>query len=466
MSLGPTEVSTQELASGDAPRISAIPSLTVSFIWTLAGSISYSGSQWAMIVLFAKLGNPAMVGQYAFAAAVAYPVSLVANLQLRAVFVNDRAGRYPFRRMLGARYLLTAVAWMVLPFICLCMRATGQTTGLILLVGTGMLIDSLSESYYSLLQKCERMDRVGRSQIFKGALCLALATGALYLTHSVLYAVCGVLFGRLLVLMFYDTGRETFEIGRISSEIKGEPSTSGSFLRRFPAQWDLKLQWEMIWIALPLGAVSVIASFNLGIPRYVIEHYLGTRELGIYSALSYLPYAAVLFSSALGYVGYARLGKLYFDRDIRGFRLLLGRMVAIAAGIGILGLILSTFAGKPILRLLYRPEYAEQSNLLLWLVGAAGLACVSSCVGVAMTAASQFRPQIPLALVVGMVSAIGALALVPRMGLYGAAIATIVSLSIQIAGTYWLVDRALRRRVLVANEFGGGSSIVEDALTS
>jgi len=447
-------------------KVPAIPSLKVSFIWTLAGSVSYSGSQWAMIVLFAKLGNPAMVGQYAFAAAVAYPISLVANLQLRAVFVNDREGRYPFRRMLGARYMLAVVAWLVLPFVCLCMRATAQTTALILLVGTGMLIDSLSESYYSLLQKCERMDRIGRSQMLKGALCLALATVALYFTHSVLYAVCGVLFGRLLILFTYDTGRETFEIGRINSEIKDEPSTSNTFLKRFPAQWDLKLQWEMIWLALPLGAVSVISSFNLSIPRYVIEHYLGARELGIYSALGYLPYAAILFASALGYVGYARLGKLYFERDIRGFYGLLGRMTAIAAGIGILGLLLSVVAGKPILRLLYRPEYAEHLDLLLWLVAAAGLACVTSCVGVAMTAASQFRPQIPLFIAVGIVSIITALVLVPRMGLYGAAIATIAALSVQLIGSYWIVQRGLAKRKLGASEAGGSPSVMEDALIS
>jgi O-antigen/teichoic acid export membrane protein len=419
-----------------------------------------------MIVLFAKLGNPVMVGQYAFAAAVAYPISLVANLQLRAVFVNDREGRYPFRRTLGARYLLTAVAWMALPCICLCMRSTRQTTALIVLLGTAMLIDSLSESYFSLLQKCERMDRIARSQMFKAALCLALTVVGLYFTHSVLYAVCGALLGRLVILIFYDTAHETFQIGRANSEIQDEHRASDGFFQRFRPDWNLKSQREMIWLALPLGAASVLASFNLNIPRYMIEHYLGPRELGIYSALSYLPYAALLFASAIGYVSFARLGKLFFERDIRGFRVLSRRMVMIAAGIGIAGFVVSAIAGKPILRLLYRPEYADHKDLLLWLVAAAGLACVSSCMGVAMTASSQFRPQIPLFVTVGIVSGITALWLVPRMGLYGAAIATIASLSVQIVGSYWIVRRALNRRVLAGNEYRADSSVVENALIS
>jgi O-antigen/teichoic acid export membrane protein len=448
------------------PKIGAIPSLTVSFVWTLAGSLSYAGSQWAMIVLFAKLGNPAMVGQYAFAAAVAYPISLVANLQLRAVFVNDREGRYPFRRALGARYLLAAVAWMVLPCICLGMRSTQQTTALIVLLGTAMLIDSLSESYYSLLQKCERMDRIARSQMFKAVVCLALAAAGLYFTHSVLYAVCGALTGRLLILILYDTAPETFQIGCANSEIRDEDPASATFFQRFRAHWNLKSQWEMIWLALPLGAVSVLGSFNLNIPRYVIEHYLGPRELGIYSALSYLPYAALLFASAIGYVTFSRLGKLYFERDIRGFKALLGRMVLIASGIGIVGLIASALAGKLILRILYRPEYAEHSELLLWLVGVAAMACVATCVGVAMTAASQFRPQIPLFLTISVVSATTSFALVPRMGLHGAAIATLASVTVQAGGSYWIVQRALTRRILAAREDSGNSSVVANELVS
>ncbi len=443
-----------------------IPSLKVSFAWTLAGSLAYAGSQWTMIILFAKLGSAAMVGQYAFAAAVAYPVSLVANLQLRAVFVNDHEGRYPFRRMLGARYLLAAFAWMLLPFICLCMRSNAQTTALIVLLGSAMLIDSLSESYFSLLQKCERMDRIGRSQMFRSPLCLAVAAVALYFTHSVLYAVCGVLFGRLMILMLYDTAPETFRIGRINSEIRDDLPVSNSPLKRFWPQWSLKSQVEMIWVAVPLGAVSVLASFNLNIPRYVIEHYLGAHELGIYSALSYLPYAAVLFASAIGYVTFARLGKFYFERDIRGFKTLLGRMVLIASGIGVVGFIGCAIAGKLILRILYRPEYAEHSDLLLWLVAVAAMACVATCVGVAMTAASQFRPQIPLFLIISVVSAATAFGLVPRIGLYGAAIAGLASVTVQAAGSYWIVRRALKRRMLGAREDSRDASVVENALVS
>jgi O-antigen/teichoic acid export membrane protein len=439
------------------------PSLTVSFVWTLAGSLVYSGSQWAIIVLLAKLGTPAMVGQYAFAAAIAYPVSLIANLQLRAVFINDHEGRYPFRRMLATRYLLAAFAWFVLLLTCAFTFSNTHATALLLLVGTSMLVDSLSESYFSLLQKSERMDRIARSMISRSFLSLSMAAVALYFTHRLLYAVCGILLGRLMVLIFYDTATETFRITQISRE---ETPTSGAFLERFRPLWNLRSQWGMIWVALPLGGVSVLSSLYLNIPRYMIEHYLGPRELGIYSALNYIPYAALVFASALGYVSYARLSRMYFEWDIRGFKLLLGKMMLIALSLGVSGFLMSAIIGRPILRILYRPEYAEHVDLLLWLVATAGVSCLATCVGVAMTAASQFRPQIPLFLTISAVSVTTAFLLVPRFGLYGAAIAAMASLIVQVIGSSWIVYRALKRRSLPVAEQASASSVVANAFAS
>jgi peptidoglycan biosynthesis protein MviN/MurJ (putative lipid II flippase) len=83
-----------------------------------------------------------------------------------------------------------------------------------------------------------------------------------------------------------------------------------------------------------------------------------------------------------------------------------------------------------------------------------------------MTAASEFRPQIPLFLTISVVSAATSFALVPRMGLYGAAIASLASVSVQAGGSYWIVQRALTRRMLEAREDSGDSSVVVNELVS
>jgi O-antigen/teichoic acid export membrane protein len=427
------------------PRRLTLPSITSAFTWTLSGSVIGAGSQWVLLILLAKLGDSTMVGQFAFAWAVAYPTSLLANLNLRALFVNDWQGRYRFDRMLGARYLLVAAAGLVLLVVCSSLHLRGQQAAVLLLVGAALLIDSLSESYYSLLQKAERMDRIARSLILRSTLSLAVASVMLYATRDLVYSTFGLLFGRLTAFLAYDSAPATFSVpveggGFVSS------LTPMEVRRHYLPRWELKSQAEMLWLAFPLGIVAVLVSINGNIPRYVIERYLGTREVGIYSALNYIPQAAVLFSTTLGSVAYARLSRFFSYREIRKFKMLLGKMVAVAIVIGLVAFLVSWMVGRQILQLLYSPEYAEKADLLPWLVGTGGIACIAVSIGYAMTAASEFRAQVPLFVFVAGITGITAFLLVPRFGLLGAAMASLVGMITQMSGAFLVLRRALARQ--------------------
>jgi O-antigen/teichoic acid export membrane protein len=422
------------------------PSLIISFIWTFAGSIAYSGTQWSIVVLLAKLGTPALVGQYAFATAIAYPLYLGANLSLRQLFVNDRDGTYSFDRFLGLRYVLLGVAWTILVLISLSLRSAGQSAVLVLVVGSSTLLDSVSEAYYSILQKNEHMDRIARSEIFRCSLGFGGAVAALYYTSSVVWAVIGLLAAKCVVLIMYDSAAETFRLGSVPTELGRATSKSLRAKDRFRPRWDFSVQRKMFMAALPLGSVAVLVSFNGNVPRYIIEHYLGPRDLGIYSALSYLPQAGTMIASTLGYVTYARLGKLYHTRDVGAFKKLLRNSVLICASIGLAGLLCSALEGKTVLAWLYRPEYAEHEGLLLVLTASSALAFVTSCFTFAITAASQFRQQIPLFIIVVGVSSALSFILVPRIGVYGGALATLVSIAVQLLGTVLILRRALADR--------------------
>jgi len=59
--------------------------LRADFTWVLSGNVLYSACQWGIVVVLAKLGSPAQLGEYALGLAVAAPIILFANLQLRAL---------------------------------------------------------------------------------------------------------------------------------------------------------------------------------------------------------------------------------------------------------------------------------------------------------------------------------------------------------------------------------------------
>jgi O-antigen/teichoic acid export membrane protein len=174
---------------------------------------------------------------------------------------------------------------------------------------------------------------------------------------------------------------------------------------------------------------------------------MGGRELGIFSAVNYLPQAGLMIAIALGATIYPRLAALYFKGDLSGFKALLGKGAGISLGLGLTGLLLTSVVGSTILRLLYRPEYANHSHLLHWMMAIMAVACPASCLGCALTATSRFHVQVPLFLAVTAVSAGASLFYIPRWGLYGAAFAGLLSILVQFFGSAFLIHRALARRL-------------------
>ena len=203
---------------------------------------------------------------------------------------------------------------------------------------------------------------------------------------------------------------------------------------------------RMLWVAIPLGIASILISVNINMPRYFIEHFRGPHELGIFSALTYIPTAMMMVATALGYAVFTPLSKLYSQGQVRQFKVLVAKIVAFCAAVGAAGLLICAFAGHRILLILYRPEYAEHVQLLLWLVVWGSIGAVAAILGYAMTATSHFREQVPLFSAVTLSSMIACYFLVPRFGGLGGAFAALLAIIVQLIGTGFVIFRALQLR--------------------
>src|SRR5450759_4705386 len=71
-------------------------SLRRNFGWTVAGNVIYAGCQWGVLIVIAKSGTPAMVGQFALALAVTAPIMILANQGLRALQATDAQRHFTF----------------------------------------------------------------------------------------------------------------------------------------------------------------------------------------------------------------------------------------------------------------------------------------------------------------------------------------------------------------------------------
>jgi O-antigen/teichoic acid export membrane protein len=399
-----------------------------NFSWTFIGNAVYAACQWGMLVVMAKLGSPEMVGQFTLGLAVAAPVMMFANLHLRVVQATDAKGQYLFDDYLGLRLISTGLALAVIGMIAFFGGYRWETSLIIFLLGLSKAVDSISDVFYGLIQQHERMDRIAISLMLKGPLSLLLLGTGVYISGGLFWGVVGLIFAWAMVLVSWDI-----------------PSGVLILKHRPQARWDLKTLVKLTWLSLPLGLVMMLISLNTNIPRYFIEAYLGERELGIFSALAYLMVAGGMVVGALGQSASPRLAKYYAAGNSLDFRTLLLKLVGISVLLGGTVVLVALVAGRQILTLLYRPEYAEQTNLFIWLMVAAGIGYVSSFLGYGMTAARYFRIQMPLFAVVTGISAIACLWLLPKFGLLGAAFALILAAIVQTGISLGVIVHALQK---------------------
>ncbi|HXG09741.1 MAG TPA: hypothetical protein VNK04_08125 [Gemmataceae bacterium] len=410
-------------------------SLRRNFSWTVAGNAVYAGCQWLMVVALAKLGTPELVGQFALGLAVTAPVIMLFNLQLRGMLATDARREYRFADYLALRLATSAAALGVILGVGLAYGAAA----VIVAIGLAKAVEAVSDIYYGLMQQHERLDHVARSLMLRGPVALGALAGGVVLTGSVFWGAMAMAGGWAVLLLAHDLpgavpltlpalppgrrGGQRFSPLSPRGERGGGEGGAGESL--WP-RWRPRALARLAWVSLPLGVTMMLISVNANVPRYFVEYYLGEKELGIFAALSALMMIGNQVVTALGQSLSPRLARCHAAGDSRQFRRLLGGFLAIAAGLGVGGVVVALVAGRQVLDLLYGPAYGAHQDVFILLMAAAGFWHIASVLGYAATVRRKIRFQ-PLALLVVLaVSCASAILLVPGQQLRGAAVAVVL----------------------------------------
>lgn len=409
-------------------------SLRTNFTWVLFGNVIYSACQWGIIPLLAKLGSPAKVGEYALGMAISAPILVFANLQLRALVASDLKEKYSFRQYLTFRAVTLGAALLVLLAVSIPTQSSWYGRSIVLLLGLTQAFEWASDTYYGRMQKFDRMDLISQSLMIKGPVSLLLLFLAMYETGNLVHAVFGLTLGRFLILLLYDSRR------RFAKDAVHRPPAARLAFEYAPMLRLLKS-------AVPLGLITSIAALNTNVPRYFIEAHVGTQQLGIFSALASLISAGTLVISAFAQAVYTPVARACAQNDREQYRKLTLQLAFLGVLLGCAGICTAATMGGWILRILFRPEYAEHVSLLVRLMVLGTVSYVASGEGYIMTAAGELNSQVLLQIVAGLVTLIACAFLVPHYGIYGAADAAIagaIVLAIGSAAFLIRLDRKLQ----------------------
>jgi len=413
--------------------------------WMLLGNFWQGLAQWTLVVALAKIGSVEMVGSYTLGLAIALPVLMFASLSLRSIQITDGLRRYRFLDFLALRFACSLLSIILIAAIACAGHYSKAVVAAVILIGAAKTIEYLSDIFYGLLQREERMAGIAISMMLRGTLSLCALAGGVWLTGSLTWGAVGLLASSALTLFFFDIPRS---LGLLNLKPADGVAECVRYMDQF-LRGEAHRRLAMLALAgLPLGAVLMLVSLNLNLPRYFIEHSLGLRELGIFCSLTNLLAAGSVMTSALGQGAAPRLAKYFEAAKLRDFRRLVFVLSIGSLGIGAAGFGLALLVGPRLLAIIYTPEYASQQNIFLFLMAASGFLYLGSMLGCAVTSVKCFTPQLPLFALAAAATAAASVILVPSQGLRGAALAILISAIIQCAGGAGLLRNAWKHSAL------------------
>jgi O-antigen/teichoic acid export membrane protein len=412
-----------------------MPALLSDFSWTLFGNGVFAACQWGIVIILAKLVTAVAMGQYSLSQAILAPTVTLAAFQLRGVIASDLKHQFTTKEYLGFRLITLAAGLVAAMLIAL---ATVRSEMLIEMVGIVGLIQAAeltSDTLYGFRQRRGDLVRPAFSMIMKGPVGLMALSAGIFWTHSVLAGLAGLLATRLILLISYDL-RGSIE----------DPEEAGSRSDYF--RWERHV--ALFRVVFSIGMMTMLAALIAMMPRYFVEFFNGPRELGVYGAISSLISIGLMPVGALGMAAFVPLARAFSEGLPRDFLKILSALLAMSLAIGAGGVTAAYFWGTDILTLLFRREYAEYTGLfkLTMIIGA--ITFITASLGASLTAARIFRPQAVLLALVVVMEAIGCWALVPHMGLTGAAFGSLIGSIVQFIGTAALLVRYFPRRTAQA----------------
>lgn len=386
----------------------------------VAGNMAYAAAQWLVLLVISKLGNNLDVGRYTLAMSICTPLFMLSNLQLRNIEATDTRVMTAFSYFFGMRLFCSLIAFLMVALIAT-FHPYGSTTTLVILgIAVAKVLDSLSDIAYGAIQRNEFMHYVGRSLIIRAFMLVCSFAVSLRVFHDLTTGVELLALSWLAVLVFYD-------LRHVSNLEPVIPKLNRAVACRM-------LKW-----GFPLGTVMMLVSLSVNIPRYYIAAIYGLRDVGYFSSVTYLMNVGQIFITAVGQSASPRLARLYSESRLEAFMRIVGILVVISLMVGVVGVLISLVSGDTLLALLYNKDTSRLKGLLVLAMIAGCLWYCASVMGIALTSMQKFAVQLPVAVLVCVVSLISSALVIPHAPLYASGFVLVITSAAQLVSSYGFV---------------------------
>ncbi len=256
--------------------------------WNAAGSLVYSTANWLTTVLVVVLGDGLeLSGNLAIAMAIGNLTATIALYNLRPIQVSDVEGSFSSSQFVSFR-VVTSVAAGLISVAYALFTVAPYCLEVVIAYIAFKVADSFVDVFHGIDQCHNRLDIVGKSQMIRGVLVVAIFSIAIELTNSLALAIWLMCFATIAVVLIFDYRKS------LSFESFGLDFGIGSFR-------------SLLAVCSP-GLVSMLlCTYVVTYARQYYGALCGSYYLGIYAAIAT---PSVVIQLLAGYLYYPLLGPI------------------------------------------------------------------------------------------------------------------------------------------------------------
>lgn len=383
--------------------------------WLFTGAAGRSVFGFAVSVYLARILGPELFGQVGFSLAVLAYFILLTDGGLQALGTREVAAERGTvgqlaGRVLAIRGTLTVLSLLVI-VSCASLFTPSAATARLLIIFSLALVPMAANLSWVFRGK-ERMKIVGFSELLQiGAYLLLLlllvrGPGQILLVPVVFVAGHGLAAVLLWGGYLRNWGRPRF-VGSAGGHI------------------------AMLRTAFPVVLTLFLHQVYFNFDTLMLGFMRSEREVGLYNATYRIIFAVIALNTVLMEAVYPTFSKLFRDGTAALRRLLekslsISFILALPVGIG------GTVLARPLILALYGPEYEESALALQLLVWSAVLAFLGANYGYCLVACGRQKILAWSAAAGALVNVALNLWLIPRYGIPGACLATVISQALML----------------------------------
>ena len=323
--------------------------LKKDFIWNTLGSLLHAFNSLFFLIVVTRINGINNSGIFSYGFVISNIFLTVAMFGGRNYQITDEKKEFTDNQYKSFRYFTTILSVILFSLLFLVFNYSIYKYLIIILLILVRSLESISDVYFGILQKNNKLYLVGISLFLKNLISLIVFIITDYMFKNLYISIISWGIINLLFLTLFDILK--------AKEVSKE---------KFKIETKYK---EIFKKTLYFFLFTFIAAFILNIPRYFIDFYLTDELQGIYGIIVMPATMTALLSQFILQPYIVKMSE-YNNKDINKFKESIKKLFTYTIIISIICIMLAYLIGIPVLNIIYNLDLNNYKyHLLIIMIG-------------------------------------------------------------------------------------------------